>query len=386
MKAAAHRLAPAAAMLLCIVSVVFPASRASAQMPPQEQVTILQLPPVSPHWIATSSFGGSIMTTPIVFLDGDSLKMIGTITGGLTAMFAAAPDHQHFYTADTYYSRAVRGDRTDTVSIYDAHTLSPSSEIVIPNKRQLAVQDTTAMGVTPDGKFLLYGNLTPATSVTAVDLQAKKVANEIQTPGCSEILMAGAREFASVCADGAMLTTKLDESAKAVEQKRTAKPFFDVEKDPVFGRPVIIGKQAYFISYHGNIYPMDLSASPANAGATWTLLTDDQKRDGWRPGGWQPLSSFGRDHLIFVLMHRGGEWTQKKAGTQVWVFNVDQDSRVAVIPLPVEANSIHVTQDEKPLMFAASTKEGMIQVFSALDGRYEGQIEDIGQPYTLFGL
>ena len=53
MKAAAHRLAPAAAMLLCIASVVFPASRASAQMPPQEQVTILQLPPVSPHWIAT---------------------------------------------------------------------------------------------------------------------------------------------------------------------------------------------------------------------------------------------------------------------------------------------------------------------------------------------
>jgi hypothetical protein len=26
-----------------------------AQMPPQEQVTILELPPVSPHWIATAS-------------------------------------------------------------------------------------------------------------------------------------------------------------------------------------------------------------------------------------------------------------------------------------------------------------------------------------------
>src|SRR5690349_16027808 len=105
MKAAAHRLIPAAAMLLCILCLVFSASRARAQMPPQEQVTILQLPPVSPHWIAASSFGGSIMTTPIVFVDGDSLKMIGTITGGLTAMFAPAPDHQHFYTADTYYSR-----------------------------------------------------------------------------------------------------------------------------------------------------------------------------------------------------------------------------------------------------------------------------------------
>jgi len=83
-------------------------------------------------------------------------------------MFAASPDHKHFYTADTFYSRAIRGDRTDTVTIYDARKLAPSSEIVIPNKRQLAVQDTTAMSVTPDGRFLLYSNLTPATSVTAL--------------------------------------------------------------------------------------------------------------------------------------------------------------------------------------------------------------------------
>ena len=105
---------------------------------------------------------------------------------------------------------------------------------MIPNKRQLAVQDPTAMSVTPDGRFLLYSNLTPATSVTAVDLHGNKVAGEIQTPGCSEILILGAREFASVCADGSMLTTQFDDDGKTTEQKRTAKPFFDVEKDPVF--------------------------------------------------------------------------------------------------------------------------------------------------------
>ncbi len=71
------------------------------------------------------------------------------------------------------------------MTIYDAHKLAPVSEIVIPDKRQLAVQDPTAMSVTPDGRFLLYSNLTPATSVTAVDLQSGKVAGEIQTPGCS---------------------------------------------------------------------------------------------------------------------------------------------------------------------------------------------------------
>jgi methylamine dehydrogenase heavy chain len=357
-----------------------------AQMPPQEQVTILELPAVSPHWIAMASFGGSIMVTPIILVDGDSLKMLGTITGGLTAMFAASPDHKQFYTADTFYSRAIRGDRTDTVTIYDAHKLEPVSEIVIPNKRQLAVQDPSAMSVTPDGRFLLYSNLTPATSVTAVDLQGGKVASEIQIPGCSEILILGPREFASVCADGAMLTTQFDDEGKTTDQKRTPKPFFDVEKDPVFALPAMIDKQAYFVSYHGTAYPMDMSQSPPNPGESWPLLTDKDKEEGWRPGGWQPLSGYAEDHLIFVLMHRGGEWTHKKPGTEVWEFNVDQHSRVARIPLPVEANSIRVTQDDKPLLFAASTQKGTIQVFSALDGRYRGQIEDIEQPFTLFGL
>jgi methylamine dehydrogenase heavy chain len=376
-----------AAMVAIVAGVaICAATSVIAEMPPQEQVTILELPPVSPHWIAMSSFGSSIMVTPITLIDGDSLRVVGKITGGMTSMFAAAPDHKQFYTAGTFYSRAVRGDRTDAVTIYDARKLAPASEIVIPDKRQLAIQDVTAMSVTPDGRFLLYSNLTPATSVTVVDLQGNKVAGEIQIPGCSEILMFEAREFASVCADGSMLTTQFDDDAKASDQKRTAKPFFDVDKDPVFAMPAMIGKQAYFVSYHGVVYPMDMSSSPASPGGSWPLLSDKDKQEGWRPGGWQPVSWYAQDRLMFVLMHRGGEWTHKKAGTEVWVFNVSQHSRVARIPLPLEANSIRVTQDGKPLLFAASTHEGTIQVFSALGGKYQGQIGEMGQPFTLYGL
>lgn len=384
MKTLTRRFALIVAILLSMA--VCRGMGALAQMPPQEQITILKLPPVSPHWIAATSFGGSIVVTPITLIDGDTLQVVGMISGGMTSMFAAAPDHKQFYTADTFYSRAVRGDRTDTVTIYDASKLAPTGEIVIPDKRQLAVQDTTAMSVTPDGRFLLYSNLTPATSVTAVDLQGRKVAGEIQIPGCSEVLMLGAREFASVCADGSMLTTQFDDSAKATEQKRTAKPFFDVDKDPVFDLPAMIGKQAYFVSYHGTAYPMDISTNPASPGQSWALLSDKEKQEGWRPGGWQPVSYYAQSHLMFVLMHQGGEWTQKKAGTEVWVFDVNQHRRVARIPMPVEANSIRVTQDGKPILFAASTAEGLMQVFSALDGKYLGQIKELERPFTLFGL
>src|ERR1700688_2969832 len=259
-----------------------------AQMPPNEQVTVLQLPPASPHWVATMApLAGSIMLTPIVLINGDTQQVLGNISGGLAAMFAVSPDHKHFYTADTFYSRGTQGDRTDVLSIYDAAHLSRVGEIPLSTKRQLALADPTSMGVTPDGRFALMLNLTPATSVTAVDLENKKVAGEIQTPGCSEILMLGAREFASVCADGSMLTTQLDDDAKITEQDRTTKPFFDVEKDPVFAVPAIIGEQAYFVSYHGVVYPIDMSFSPPSAGGSWPLMTDQEKQEGWRPGGRQ---------------------------------------------------------------------------------------------------
>ncbi len=359
-----------------------------AQMPPNEQVTVLQLPPASPHWVATMApLAGSIMLTPIVLINGDTQQVLGNISGGLAAMFAVSPDHKHFYTADTFYSRGTQGDRTDVLSIYDATHLSRVGEIPLSTKRQLALADPTSMGVTPDGRFALMLNLTPATSVTAVDLENKKVAGEIQTPGCSEVLILGDRQFASVCADGSMLTTDFDDSANATAQKRTAKPFFDVEKDPVFQLPAIIDKKAYFVSYHGMVHPMDLDASPAQPADAWSMLSDQEKKQGWRPGGWQPVAGYAPGHLIFVLMHQGGEWTQKVGGPEVWAYDVNEHKRVSRIPLPLLSNAIRVSQDDNPLLFALVTSESKLQVLSALKGRYLGTVNEVSQhPYTMFGL
>jgi methylamine dehydrogenase heavy chain len=359
-----------------------------AQMPPNEQVTVMQLPAASPHWVATMTpLGGSIMMTPIVLIDGDTQQVLGNLSGGLAAMFAASPDHKFFYLADTFYSRGTQGDRTDVLSIYDASHLSRIGEIPITSKRQLALADPTSMNVSPDGRFVLMLNLTPATSVTAVDLENKKVAGEIQTPGCSEILILGDRQFASVCADGSMLTTDFDDNGAATSQKRTAKAFFDVEKDPVFQLPAIIDKKGYFVSYHGMVYPMDLSSSPAEPGDTWSLLSDQEKKDGWRPGGWQPVAGYAPGHLIFVLMHQGGEWTQKVGGTEVWVYDVNEKKRVAKIPMPLLSNAIRVSQDDNPLLFALVTSDSKLQIFSALKGRYMGTVNEVSShPYTLFGL
>jgi hypothetical protein len=71
----------------------------------------------------------------------------------------------------------------------------------------------------------------------------------------------------------------------------------------------------------------------------------------------------------------------------VWVYNVREQKRVDRIVLPRKANSILVTQDGAPALFAVTTQPAILQAFSALNGKYLGAIPDLsGAPYELFGL
>jgi methylamine dehydrogenase heavy chain len=388
----------AALILVVLLSIgTFAVANVLAQAPPEEGTTVLELPPARPHWIfVMSPFSGTIEVTNVVLIDGDSLTVLGQLTGGMASTFAIAPDYKRFYMADTYYSRGARGDRTDVLTYYDARKLAPAGEVIIPAKRQMSIPDSSSMGVTPDGRFVLIANMTPATSVTVVDTQSNKVAGEIAIPGCAEILVSGPRQFASLCGDGSVMTTQFDDNAKVTVQKRTSEPFFDIEKDPVFGVPAIVGKQACFVSYHGMVYPLDLAVSPAKPAESWSLVTAADKQQGWRPGGWQPTWGYNSGGLLFVLMHRGGEWSHKDPGTEVWAFDASHHKRVDRLPLPVKANSILVSQDSSPILFAVTSgmtsqavtpQPATLQEFSALNGKYLGAIKDLaGAPLEIFGM
>lgn len=364
-------------------------SGALAQLPPEEGVKVRELPPAGPHWVfVMNPFSGTLQVTSVFAVDGDSLQVLGQMTGGITSAFAVAPDHKQFYMADTYYSRGARGDRTDVLTIYDARHLAPVGEVILPTKRQLSIPDSSEMTVTSDGRFVLVANLTPATSVTVVNTQNRSVAGEIETSGCAEVLIAGERRFVSVCSDGTMLTTEFSDDGKATAQKRTAKPFFDIEKDPVFGVPARVGDDAYFVSYRGMVYPMGLGSTPAEPGEPWPLLSEDEKQAGWLPGGYQPIWANAAKGLLFVLMHRGGgDWTHKNPGTEVWVYDVKAKKRVDRIKLPRQGNSILVSQDDAPTLYVLSVTPATMQTFSALDGRYLGTMTGLsGVPWEMFGL
>src|SRR6185436_6459282 len=174
-----------------------------------------------PHWFWLTDL---ILHRTALF-DADSGDMLGSISAGTAGVgFIVSPlfspDRKEIYVAESYYSRGVRGDRTDVVTVYDGRTLQPLQEIAIPPKRAEYYPGNAANALSDDGRFLAVFNLTPMTSLSIVDVQARR---------CSLVYAAGPRRFFMLCANRAALTVTLDDEGHEQAVARTA-PFFDANK------------------------------------------------------------------------------------------------------------------------------------------------------------
>ncbi len=92
--------------------------RAASQLnlPPPVGVKVVTLPAMSSHWVFIQDPISNVTINSISLIDGDSLRTLGMLSGGLESGFAISPDHQHLYMPDTYWSRGTRGTRIDVVS------------------------------------------------------------------------------------------------------------------------------------------------------------------------------------------------------------------------------------------------------------------------------
>jgi methylamine dehydrogenase heavy chain len=367
-----------------IAIVIVAATLARAQLP-ADQMTTLTLPEPKPNWVFIMDIQFPVnLSQKIWIIDGDARKLLGTVYGGYEGNFEISPDHREMYMIDTYYSRGWRGDRTDVVSIFDAKTTNLIAEVTIPPKRLLIIPKRNSTSITPDGRFLLVANMTPATSVSVVDLKARKFLGEIETPGCAQVTATANRQFFSMCADGSMLSVQFDDAGKQTAKKQS-KPLFDPSTDPMFDQPAIAGNKAYFISYHGKVLPVDFSGAEAAAQPDWTMIDAAAPDKSWRPGGWQTVTYQPKSGLLYALMHQGGEWTHKQFGTEVWVFNAQTHKRVQRIKLKTPGYSIMVSNGDKPLLFDMSLLPAKLETYSAPDGKYLGEYDDIGTPFLLYG-
>ncbi|GEN98636.1 hypothetical protein NSE01_04690 [Novosphingobium sediminis] len=367
-----------ASALYAIAAVASPAVAAENRFPQplaeESLPSVAKLPATWPQsWVTIHDFHfGAILDGRVAVVDtADPVQPLkGLVRAAQFANLLIAKDKGELYTAETFYTRLTRGERTDAITIWDTATLQPKGEILLPGgKRQQSVTYPHLFQFSNGGKWALVANFTPAQSVTVVDLAARKVLNEIDLPGCSQIYPTGERGFTSLCADGSLFSVALDANGAAASSKSVVK-VQDIDNQPLFSTPAMVGTTAWFVSFHGMVQGFDLSGTVAKPiPGTFSVGTAEGGAPEWRPGGWQVINSDASGKLYVLMSPYGKEGTHKDGGTEVWVVDPAKKARTLRIPLKGQTLAIAVTKESTPHLVAAQAS-GEIDIFDAATGAF----------------
>jgi len=357
--------------------------------PRYENVSVARLPEPGAHRIYLSDVAiNHIVDGRLHVIDGDALKYLGVVSIGFTGNATLSVDRKELYVATTYYSRLSRGERSDVVDIHDPQTLEHRGEIAIPPRHAQALPYKGLARPSADGRWLFVQNATPASSVTVVDLKARKFAAEIPTPGCWIVIpshSAGNR-FSTLCGDGTIQSIVLNDNGSLNARARSPR-FFDPDEDPLFVQADNIGDRHFFVSFKGRLHAVDLSGDEPRIEASWPLAAGEEARKGWRPGGYQLLAIHRKSGRLFVAMHAGGrEGSHKDPAREIWVFDLEARKRLARLP-GHNAIAIAVGQGDAPKLFAVDGLKMGLAVFDAgARPRFLRRMEQIGDSATLMEL
>jgi len=289
----------------------FPSVRAAQPGPATADVfgTVEKISqPVGPHWLWVYDTNFiSFSDGRAHLIDGDSGRYLGSLnTGYVHSKLNLPASYREIYSVETYYSRHVSGVRTDLVRVYDPVTLTLIEEIPIPVKRATTIPRLSNSSLSENDRFLLIFNLTPATSVSVVDLRARKFVGEFEIPGCGGVYPARGYRFMSLCGDGTLLVYSIDESGTVVEKKRTD-VVFDAGNDPLIEYAIPYKDGWMFNSMESRIYRIDTTGAQLRFHEPWSLVSDRDREAGWRIGGMQQLAINEAHDLLFTIMHHGHE-------------------------------------------------------------------------------
>jgi methylamine dehydrogenase heavy chain len=107
------------------------------------------------------------------------------------------------------------------------------------------------------------------------------------------------------------------------------------------------------------------------------MISEEDAEENWRAGGSQLKSVHEGTGLMYILMHQGEEYTHQNPGTEVWVYNLLTQRRIARLELAVETSDILVTQESEPKLIVAD-EAGGLHIYDALKLRLDRTIEDPG--------
>ena len=136
-----------------------------------------------------------------------------------------------------------------------------------------------------------------------------------------------------------------------------------------------VGGIDYFPTFQGRIQPIDARKDTPVVLRDWSLVSPADAKQGWRPSGWQIITSDAAGR-VFVLMQSGGrEGSHKDGGTEVWVVDPKTKARVQRITLKNAAVSIVVTDGRQPRLVAAAVQGGL-DVYDAA-GRFRHSLASV---------
>ena len=332
-----------------------------------------------PHWVWIYDIAAASMPDGRASLyDGDTARLLGMLNTGYSFNALNIPGHyRELYSAETYYARTTRGERTDVVSIYDPFMLTPVAEIEIPAKRVSTLPRLADSALTDDDRFMAVFNLTPAASLSIVDVEQRRFAGEVMTPGCAMAYAAGDRRFFALCSDGALLLIDLAEDGTQAAARRS-EPFFDALEDPILETGVRHDDTWYFMSVLGKVHPVEISADGPVFSDTWWYLDEDDREANWRIGGMQAVTLHEARQHLYIVMHQGDFFTYEDPGPEIWVYDLATQSRIEKIRTRHPSTSIAVSQDDNPLLYTITGDLSTLEIYDASTGEYLRSAGELG--------
>jgi methylamine dehydrogenase heavy chain len=364
----------ALALLLTTLSGTSAAAAPPPPLPEEAIPAVTTLPESYPKsWVLIHDFNfNAILDGRVAIVDtADTARPLkGLVRTAQFGNLLFAPEKREFYTAETFYSRLTRGERTDAITVWDSTTLQPKGEFILPGgKRQQSVTYNGTFQFVNGHKWAVVANFTPAQSVTVVDLDARAVLNEIDLPGCSHVYPTGARGFTTFCADGSLTSIQLDDKGQVASSKTIA-GVQDVDNQAQFQNAAFAGQTAWFVTFRGQLKGYDLSGPVARPlPGNLSVGTAEGGQPEWRPGGWQVLAADQKGLLYVLMSPYGKEGSHKDGGTEVWVVDPASGKRVNRIALQAHSGSIGVTHEEVPHLIVTRADAG-IDVYDAVTGAF----------------
>lgn len=345
---------------------------ANAQIQPQTVQPAETMSDPGTNWFMAIS-GNAIGGGGAYIFDATTGEMQGLVTMGPGSPgVRPSMARKEFYSPATFHARGAYGEREDVLVVHDFANLSPVAEIDIPDKITL-LRYRAYTGMMSDGRHLGINNLTPAQSISIVDVQEREFVGEISTPGCSLVMPVENNGFLTICGDGTLMLIRLDENGQETNRVRSDK-FFELTEDPIYDRPQRTNDGWFLFTNGGKGFNVTTGGDTITVSRAFDIVSEEDAEEGWWPGG-SELATVHRDMgLLYVMMHQGEKYSHHEPGTEMWVFSMSSGRRIARVEFETPVGHIMVTQEDEPLLIVGDD-EGGTHVYDAVKFRHERTIE-----------